>query len=122
MIRRPPRSTLFPYTTLFRSYSMRATRNAGAARSGPGRSAASAICSASGLVTMVSVSAERVQRFEGERLQPRHDQLGVAAELRFGVSVRDGDAAQIGGARRDQAPARILDRHRSPGDQIAAAV
>src|SRR5258708_29131583 len=26
MIRRPPRSTLFPYTTLFRSYSARAVR------------------------------------------------------------------------------------------------
>src|SRR2546425_12840463 len=26
MIRRPPRSTLFPYTTLFRSYSIRAGR------------------------------------------------------------------------------------------------
>src|SRR3712207_9025542 len=26
MIRRPPRSTLFPYTTLFRSYSYRNTR------------------------------------------------------------------------------------------------
>src|SRR3712207_6928516 len=28
MIRRPPRSTLFPYTTLFRSSSLRATRAA----------------------------------------------------------------------------------------------
>src|SRR5260221_4693602 len=26
MIRRPPRSTLFPYTTLFRSYSLETTR------------------------------------------------------------------------------------------------
>src|SRR3989442_4989076 len=26
MIRRPPRSTLFPYTTLFRSYKLRAAR------------------------------------------------------------------------------------------------
>src|SRR3989441_1905096 len=35
MIRRPPRSTLFPYTTLFRS---RAVRRAGARRRrGPGR-------------------------------------------------------------------------------------
>src|SRR2546430_13118544 len=29
MIRRPPRSTLFPYTTLFRSYGIRAVRPAG---------------------------------------------------------------------------------------------
>src|SRR5260370_31783657 len=32
MIRRPPRSTLFPYTTLFRSLGCRATRNGGAFR------------------------------------------------------------------------------------------
>src|SRR6266516_6871000 len=31
MIRRPPRSTLFPYTTLFRSHQRAASRNAGAA-------------------------------------------------------------------------------------------
>src|SRR5690625_7357175 len=30
MIRRPPRSTLFPYTTLFRSHQRRARRSAGA--------------------------------------------------------------------------------------------
>src|SRR5258707_3236532 len=29
MIRRPPRSTLFPYTTLFRSWRQRLARNAG---------------------------------------------------------------------------------------------
>src|SRR5690554_7688150 len=29
MIRRPPRSTLFPYTTLFRSYLVREIRDAG---------------------------------------------------------------------------------------------
>src|SRR2546428_4622439 len=32
MIRRPPRSTLFPYTTLFRSQVPRAPRRAGGAR------------------------------------------------------------------------------------------
>src|SRR6266568_8598563 len=43
MIRRPPRSTLFPYTTLFRSSAMpptsapRASRSPSLARSGPGR-------------------------------------------------------------------------------------
>src|SRR3712207_8049315 len=36
MIRRPPRSTLFPYTTLFRS---------GAVRAGPSRAAAARPCS-----------------------------------------------------------------------------
>src|SRR3989475_8925004 len=32
MIRRPPRSTLFPYTTLFRSHRLRRVSGAGAAR------------------------------------------------------------------------------------------
>src|SRR5438132_4652165 len=32
MIRRPPRSTLFPYTTLFRSYALRGRRDAGRPR------------------------------------------------------------------------------------------
>src|ERR1039458_10532676 len=35
MIRRPPRSTLFPYTTLFRSHIGRDPGRSGAARSGP---------------------------------------------------------------------------------------
>src|SRR3712207_7547220 len=34
MIRRPPRSTLFPYTTLFRSYSVRASLGDGVTRDG----------------------------------------------------------------------------------------
>src|SRR2546429_3753917 len=37
MIRRPPRSTLFPYTTLFRSVSDSAARASGATRLGPKR-------------------------------------------------------------------------------------
>src|SRR2546426_7416240 len=36
MIRRPPRSTLFPYTTLFRSFGWRRTQG-GAAGAGPTR-------------------------------------------------------------------------------------
>src|SRR3712207_8258357 len=37
MIRRPPRSTLFPYTTLFRSRPARRARGAGRARRGAAR-------------------------------------------------------------------------------------
>src|SRR2546430_13084539 len=37
MIRRPPRSTLFPYTTLFRSLAARAAHHRGALRSFRGR-------------------------------------------------------------------------------------
>src|SRR5580692_11968098 len=36
MIRRPPRSTLFPYTTLFRSRGLRQVRGALRGRAGPG--------------------------------------------------------------------------------------
>src|SRR5258708_25310238 len=36
MIRRPPRSTLFPYTTLFRSPHPSCTRAGGTAHTGPG--------------------------------------------------------------------------------------
>src|SRR2546426_1520244 len=43
MIRRPPRSTLFPYTTLFRS---RATRSSSRRRSAPRPTAASSWASA----------------------------------------------------------------------------
>src|SRR3712207_6885601 len=35
MIRRPPRSTLFPYTTLFRSFLVRLSRRAAASRNEP---------------------------------------------------------------------------------------
>src|SRR2546430_4379875 len=37
MIRRPPRSTLFPYTTLFRSPRRRVPRDSGSPRSSPSR-------------------------------------------------------------------------------------
>src|SRR3712207_7317948 len=37
MIRRPPRSTLFPYTTLFRSERPRDVRATDLARAGPGK-------------------------------------------------------------------------------------
>src|SRR5437016_14618161 len=36
MIRRPPRSTLFPYTTLFRSHRMKSLASAAAAHNGLG--------------------------------------------------------------------------------------
>src|SRR5262245_62601166 len=39
MIRRPPRSTLFPYTTLFRSAHARAAQEGAPGRAAPGRGA-----------------------------------------------------------------------------------
>src|SRR5688572_13433173 len=101
---------------------MRATRNAGAARSGPGRSAASAICSASGFVTTASVGTKRVQCVEGECLEPVDDELRVRAELGGGIGVGDGDAAQVRAAGGLKAPARILDCHRAPRNEVAAAM
>src|SRR5690349_22726323 len=44
MLRRPPRSTLFPYTTLFRSHSTRTTTDTGVARGTARRSPDSARC------------------------------------------------------------------------------
>src|SRR3989449_7103472 len=51
MIRRPPRSTLFPYTTLFRSHASAATRTRAppsravtGTRSGPGRAPSETRC------------------------------------------------------------------------------
>src|SRR2546430_8681450 len=41
MIRRPPRSTLFPYTTLFRSWNVRAASECRATRAGTRAAAAS---------------------------------------------------------------------------------
>src|SRR3712207_8020855 len=59
MIRRPPRSTLFPYTTLFRSRS-RAHRRGGAAAFGAGE-------------------GERVGRPVGEGAGRRHTTAGATA-------------------------------------------
>src|SRR2546430_7044707 len=62
MIRRPPRSTLFPYTTLFRSLSRRARGGAGGRVHGPDRR---------------SKGGPRGQRRDGDRLG-RHVPRGAA--------------------------------------------
>src|SRR2546429_3566527 len=67
MIRRPPRSTLFPYTTLFRSVEGRRTAAAGirvAAREQEGY--------------RVAVAARRV--VQGPPAQSRHHQVGRSEE------------------------------------------
>src|SRR2546430_13677111 len=67
MIRRPPRSTLFPYTTLFRSFSQARIR--GAARSG------SSSCSmASKIHTIWVPSRDR----KSTRLNSSHSQISYA--------------------------------------------
>src|SRR2546427_7912463 len=60
MIRRPPRSTLFPYTTLFRSVlGSTARRAARARRAAQRRSSNDSDCRAPGMV-----GSERVDRFK----------------------------------------------------------
>src|SRR5690242_21028016 len=72
MIRRPPRSTLFPYTTLFRSLAV----GAGAAESGEGGGA--------GRATTHEGHREEHEEGEGQGEQAhRHRDLGVGlAQLR----------------------------------------
>src|SRR5258708_30773934 len=62
MIRRPPRSTLFPYTTLFRSEPNVAP--AGSSAMGEGTSAASSAESAGSVVTMTSRSEEHTSELQ----------------------------------------------------------
>src|SRR5687768_17703974 len=68
MIRRPPRSTLFPYTTLFRSVSLGSTSRAGCRRSLTRPIGHSPTCSAS--ATDVARSAGRSEEHTSE-LQSR---------------------------------------------------
>src|SRR3989454_2568649 len=62
MIRRPPRSTLFPYTTLFRSHGVRVTDGAAVARDpGGARGAESPRRSGSGRRTIVGLDRRAVE-------------------------------------------------------------
>src|SRR2546422_5594257 len=65
MIRRPPRSTLFPYTTLFRS---RASRTAArtASRSAGGRLGPQGSSHASSGITPSAASAQSIRRTRSE--------------------------------------------------------
>src|SRR2546430_7256871 len=69
MIRRPPRSTLFPYTTLFRSRQGAATPDHGPSRSAPGLAL---LCPA------VCVGAQRNLDRKSTRLNSSHSQISYA--------------------------------------------
>src|SRR3712207_2352389 len=78
MIRRPPRSTLFPYTTLFRSANANAARN-------PGRTASTAAALMIGL-TLVTVVAVLGAGLRGSVDRAVSDQVDAA----YILSGKDG--------------------------------
>src|SRR2546421_5340316 len=69
MIRRPPRSTLFPYTTLFRS-----SGSASSSSSAASDSAAAAVGSQAGALAPRALSGDR----KSTRLNSSHDQISYA--------------------------------------------
>src|SRR2546428_5138622 len=80
MIRRPPRSTLFPYTTLFRSSPPRATARSSREPSLPSPTAATAASAGSPgnhLDDETSPQAPRKDR-KSTRLNSSHDQISYA--------------------------------------------
>src|SRR3712207_7208739 len=73
MIRRPPRSTLFPYTTLFRSVradGRRRSRTAGAGRAGPHGSLVAEDDPTSGEVVRRELDLHAVAREDADPVAP----------------------------------------------------
>src|SRR5438034_5240236 len=95
MIRRPPRSTLFPYTTLFRSSSRYAGRSKGSAH-GDGRGADGASGGRSEEHTSELQShSEVVCRLLLEKKKDDNSEESPSeAEASFGASVKQEDANQ----------------------------
>src|SRR5206468_11408916 len=76
MLRRPPRSTLFPYTTLFRSRSLTMARTCSASLWAPSGAARSAVTeSARPPALRMSVTTEDRK---STRLNSSHDQISYA--------------------------------------------
>src|SRR6266571_3990933 len=84
MIRRPPRSTLFPYTTLFRSRRVRPTTVAGRERTPPRRPRprseehTSELQSHVNLVCRLLLEKKKSNTFRLEKLQKLEDELSKA--------------------------------------------
>src|SRR2546428_8202669 len=74
MIRRPPRSTLFPYTTLFRSLTGTSAGGSGAAGAASVRSTSAA----SSITLGASKIARSVIDRKSTRLNSSHDQISYA--------------------------------------------
>src|SRR5258707_5588572 len=122
MIRRPPRSTLFPYTTLFRSLVDPARRSVA-----PGAAGAAARPAALGGALLL-LSLAREARGETHRPDPRaRSQLraydrdgGTAAGGRHGARPHAGRGAALTDRRRGLARRRAQSLP-APGAEIAAA-
>src|SRR3712207_7565894 len=77
MIRRPPRSTLFPYTTLFRSWARRRMRHAGRVR----RNAGSGVAGRQGEGTVAAgtgIRHDHVLDRKSTRLNSSHANISYA--------------------------------------------
>src|SRR2546430_10435144 len=81
MIRRPPRSTLFPYTTLFRSHFTRDALPVGVAPEGGGcgpRCCAARQCVAAGDANAFESEVEGEEDRKSTRLNSSHSQISYA--------------------------------------------
>src|SRR3989442_9610456 len=124
MIRRPPRSTLFPYTTLFRSLVVAGNRPGTGFVAAPGRAVAVGIVGGGaagvGVVTHREHGArDGVEQLRRERVpglgavrdvaRAREDDRRVVGDQLDGDGVPAGDAGRIGDAYADavQAQGRI---------------
>src|SRR2546430_6386930 len=104
MIRRPPRSTLFPYTTLFRSRSLEIDQRRPARRTEldpgiHGRGAARAVGSGTG-------RREPAAAVRAERLQPPGPTAAEGAGDRFPLLAGDRRARDDARARQGRGPPR----------------
>src|SRR2546430_13691257 len=94
MIRRPPRSTLFPYTTLFRSrFDTRALLDAAAALAPPGRCA--------GLVYGSGFEGRTTDR-KSTRLNSSHSQISYAVFCLKKKKTKDDTGPALGSACTDR--------------------
>src|SRR3989454_9054990 len=101
MIRRPPRSTLFPYTTLFRSARSSPSRERGGEEDGPARTSSGKRCREVRLAHQVAIDPARGGAALGngpddQRLAPLHIAAGEnAGDARHPVGVTP-DIAALG--------------------------
>src|SRR5258705_1822960 len=100
MIRRPPRSTLFPYTTLFRSYQDRAAcrrRRADRRLVFPHRRCADAVCDRTGYsATGISTTTVRSEEHTSELQSLRHLVCRLLLEKKKGITYLSAKVLTLG--------------------------